>query len=94
MKDTRANSPLIPTMLHYVANFIEEKYPDIAQFYDELHHCEQAAKGMTQSDAINGDITYVFVSQCANSQSESVDIKKRNGKSRKGSSTTPRSRCR
>ncbi|XP_043549685.1 formin-like protein 2 isoform X3 [Chiloscyllium plagiosum] len=31
------------TLLHYIANVIKEKYPDVSLFYNELHYVEKAA---------------------------------------------------
>ena len=34
------------TLVHYLVSILEENYPDIVQFPDELHHLDKAARGM------------------------------------------------
>lgn len=33
------------TLLHFIANVIQEKYPDVNNFYSELHFLDKAALG-------------------------------------------------
>lgn len=33
------------TLLHYIANIIREKYPQVSLFHNELHYVEKAAAG-------------------------------------------------
>lgn len=32
-------------MLHYIALIVKEKYPELANFYNELHFVDKAAAG-------------------------------------------------
>ncbi|KAL3878567.1 hypothetical protein ACJMK2_030904 [Sinanodonta woodiana] len=32
------------TLMHFLANIIEKKYPDLLNFYEELNHCDKAAQ--------------------------------------------------
>ena len=34
------------TLLHFLVNTIESKYPEVLEFSDEMLHVEQAARGM------------------------------------------------
>lgn len=33
------------TLLHYIALILKEKYPELANFYNELHFVDKAAAG-------------------------------------------------
>lgn len=33
------------TLLHYIALIVKEKYPELANFYNELHFVDKAAAG-------------------------------------------------
>lgn len=33
------------TLLHYIALIVKEKYPDLANFHNELHFVDKAAAG-------------------------------------------------
>lgn len=33
------------TLLHYIALIVREKYPELANFYNELHFVDKAAAG-------------------------------------------------
>lgn len=35
------------TLLHYIALIVKEKYPELANFYNELHFVDKAAAGET-----------------------------------------------
>ena len=37
------------TLLHFLVNTIESKYPEVLEFSDEMLHVEQAARGMIVS---------------------------------------------
>lgn len=34
------------TLLHYIALIVKEKYPELANFYNELHFVDKAAAGV------------------------------------------------
>lgn len=33
------------TLLHFITNIVQEKYPDLANFYTDLHFVDKAALG-------------------------------------------------
>jgi predicted SnoaL-like aldol condensation-catalyzing enzyme len=35
------------TLVHFLANVIEEKHPDLVGFLDEFNHLDKAARGIT-----------------------------------------------
>ena len=42
--DTKSTDRKI-TLLHYIALIVKEKYPEMANFYNELHFVDKAAAG-------------------------------------------------
>lgn len=40
------------TLLHYIALILKEKYPELANFYNELHFVEKAAAGEFRQDML------------------------------------------
>lgn len=48
--DTKSTDRKI-NLLHYIANIIREKYPQVSLFHNELHYVEKAAAGeLTEED--------------------------------------------
>ncbi|KAL3878570.1 hypothetical protein ACJMK2_030907 [Sinanodonta woodiana] len=43
------------TLMHFLANIIEKKYPDLLNFYEELNHCDKAAQ--VSDDNLKKNIT-------------------------------------
>lgn len=37
------------TLLHYIALIVKEKYPELANFYNELHFVDKAAAGESRT---------------------------------------------
>lgn len=41
------------TLLHYIALILKEKYPELANFYNELHFVDKAAAGEHYEDTFD-----------------------------------------
>lgn len=41
------------TLLHYIALIVKEKYPELANFYNELHFVDKAAAGEFRRTVLN-----------------------------------------
>ena len=45
LNETKSSNPRL-TLLNYVAEFVERKYPDAVNFHEQIAHVGEAARGM------------------------------------------------
>lgn len=43
------------TLLHYIALIVKEKYPELANFYNELHFVDKAAAGEAKTEVLSSE---------------------------------------
>lgn len=52
------------TLLHYIALIVKEKYPELANFYNELHFVDKAAAGEAFTEVAVFSSAFSALHQC------------------------------